>query len=178
MAQTYLILPSIYTIRIEIALMKPRVEVLSQKRLVGINVKMSLINNRTGELWSRFMAKSNEIENILSKDKISMQVYPQYYFDNFNPELEFVKWATVEVNSFKGIPNDLEPYTLNGGLYAVFEYKGPGYDKSIFQYIYTTWVPNSKYKLDNRPHFEVLGEKYKNNDPDSEEEIWIPIQLK
>ena len=64
------------------------------------------------------MAKSNEIGNILSKDKISMQVYPQYYFDNFNPELEFVKWATVEVNTFKGIPDDLESYTLNGGLYA------------------------------------------------------------
>jgi AraC family transcriptional regulator len=29
--------------------------------------------------------------------------------------------------------------------------------------------------LDDRPHFEVLGEKYKNNDPTSEKEIWIPI---
>jgi hypothetical protein len=24
----------------------------------------------------------------------------------------------------------------------------------------------------------LLGEKYKNNDPDSEEEIWIPIRKK
>jgi AraC family transcriptional regulator len=30
--------------------------------------------------------------------------------------------------------------------------------------------------LDQRPHVEVMGEKYKNNDPDSEEEIWIPIK--
>jgi AraC family transcriptional regulator len=72
----------------------------------------------------------------------------------------------------------MELFTLKGGLYAVFDYKGPSDDKSIFQYIYSTWVPKSKYKLDNRPHFEVLGEKYKNNDPESEEEIWIPIQLK
>ena len=28
------------------------------------------------------------------------------------------------------------------------------------------------------PHFEILGAQYKNNEPDSEEEIWIPIQLK
>jgi predicted transcriptional regulator YdeE len=33
-------------------------------------------------------------------------------------------------------------------------------------------------KIDNRPHFEVLGDKYKNNDPSSEEEIWIPIRKK
>lgn len=29
-----------------------------------------------------------------------------------------------------------------------------------------------------QPHFEVLGEKYKDNDPTSEEEIWIPIKAK
>ena len=45
-----------------------------------------------------------------------------------------------------------------------------------FQYIFGTWMPDSGYKWDNRPQFEILGEKYKNNDPSSEEEIWIPIK--
>jgi hypothetical protein len=31
--------------------------------------------------------------------------------------------------------------------------------------------------LDDRPHFEVLGSKYRNNDPESEEETWIPTKL-
>jgi AraC family transcriptional regulator len=70
----------------------------------------------------------------------------------------------------------MEPFRLEGGLYAVFDFKGSGNDKSIFQYIFGTWLPGSDYNLDNRPHFEVLGEKYKNNDPGSEEEIWIPIK--
>jgi len=39
-------------------------------------------------------------------------------------------------------------------------------------------LPNSDYELDNRPHFEILGKKYKNNSADSEEEIWIPVKLK
>jgi len=37
-------------------------------------------------------------------------------------------------------------------------------------------VPSSDYELDNRPQFEILGQKYKNNDPSSEEEIWIPVK--
>jgi len=49
---------------------------------------------------------------------------------------------------------------------------------SFFQKIYTVWLPASDYVLDNRPHFEVLGDKYKNNDPSSEEEVWIPIKPK
>jgi AraC family transcriptional regulator len=72
----------------------------------------------------------------------------------------------------------METYTLPGGLYAVFFYKGLNTDTSIFEYIHRTWLPNSNYLLDNRPHFEILGEKYKNADPNSEEEIWIPIKLK
>ncbi len=158
--------------------MHPRIEIVSQKKLVGIKLSMSLINDRTGELWSLFMPRINEIDNKISNDKISLQDYPTSYFEVFNPKLEFVKWAVVEVGDIMCLPDDMEQFTLMGGLYAVFDYKGPSDDKSIFQYIYSTWVPNSKYKLDNRPHFEVLGEKYKNKDPESEEEIWIPIQLK
>jgi AraC family transcriptional regulator len=69
-------------------------------------------------------------------------------------------------------------FTLAGGLYAVFDYKGSSNDYSIFQYIFGTWIPDSNYLLDDRPHFEVLGEKYRNADPNSEEEISIPIRLK
>jgi AraC family transcriptional regulator len=65
---------------------------------------------------------------------------------------------------------------LPSGLYAVFDYKGSSNDQSIFLYIFGSWLPNSGYNLDDRPHFEVLGNKYKNNDPTSEEEIWIPIK--
>jgi AraC family transcriptional regulator len=73
----------------------------------------------------------------------------------------------------------METYILANGLYAVFQYKGLSSGSAAFyQYIYSDWIPNSEYQIDNRPHFEVLGEKYKNNDPTSEEEVWIPIKVK
>lgn len=158
--------------------MQARIETLKQKFLVGKRMTMSLTNNRTGELWKSFMPYRGEIRNNLTGDLISMQVYKPTYFTDFNPENEFVKWAAIEVVNFQNLPSDLETYTLPGGLYAVFDYKGPGNDSGIFQYIFGTWLPDSDYLLDDRPHFEVLGEKYKNNDPDSEEEIWIPIRQK
>jgi AraC family transcriptional regulator len=58
-------------------------------------------------------------------------------------------------------------------------HKGAASDgPKTFQYIFGTWLPDSEYLIDNRPHFEILGEKYKNEDPTSEEEIWIPIKPK
>jgi AraC family transcriptional regulator len=139
---------------------------------------MSLVNNKTGELWKSFAPRRKEITNNLSHDLISMAVYKPSYFARFNPANEFEKWAAVEVSGFENVPEEMETFTLPGGLYAVFDYKGSSSDPSIFQYIFGTWLPNSMYTLDNRPHFEVLGAKYKNNDPTSEEEIWIPIKLK
>jgi len=158
--------------------MQPRIETLKAKRLVGKRLTMSLTNNKTGELWKSFMPKRREITNNLTNDLISMQVYKPNHFAEFSPTNEFVKWATVEVVDFDNVPSDLETFTLTGGLYAIFDYKGSSADSSVFQYIFGTWLPNSDYLLDDRPHFEVLGEKYKNADPNSEEEIWIPIRQK
>ncbi len=139
---------------------------------------MSLTNNQTGLLWGQFAPRIKEIQHRSSEDKISMQIYPQLYYEQFNPSNEFEKWATVEANDFENIPNGMKTFILKEGLYAIFDYKGSSADNSIFQYIFSEWIPNSKYVVDDRPHFEVLGSKYKNNDPNSEEEIWIPVKEK
>ena len=156
-------------------MMNPRIEKLQEKKLIGVNMKMSVIDNKTGQLWGKFGPRIKEIKNRVNQDKISMQIYDATYFHEFNPKNEFEKWATVEVENFDNIPDGMKTFTLERGLYAVFDYKGSSSDNSIFQYIFGKWLPNSPYQIDDRPHFEVLGEKYKNYDPNSEEEIWIPI---
>jgi len=158
--------------------MEPRIVNLKEKKLVGKKVTMSIADNKVKELWSGFIPRRKEITNNLTNDFISLSVYNPSYFLDFKPTNEFEKWAAVEVSDFTNVPNGLEKLTLTEGLYAVFEYKGSSSDISIFQYIFGVWLPKSEYLLDNRPHFEVLGEKYKNDDPNSEEEIWIPLKLK
>lgn len=158
--------------------MKPRIDTVSEKKLVGLRLIMSIVDNKTGELWKGFIPRRKEITNNLTTDLISISIYKPTYFAHFNPTNEFEKWAAVEVADFDNVPDDLETFVLPGGLYAVFDYKGLSTDNSIFRYIFGTWLPNSDYSLDDRPHFEVLGQKYRNNDPESEEEIWIPIKSK
>ncbi len=143
-----------------------------------MRLTMSLANNQTHVLWKAFRSKANTVKNRVSDDFISMQVYSPSYFEVFKPASPFEKWASVEVDHLNQIPEDMEGFELEAGLYAVFHYKGSSSDPSIYQYIFAQWLPKSIYELDNRPHFEVLGDKYKNNDPNSEEHIWIPIKEK
>lgn len=157
--------------------MQPGIVNAAEKKLVGKRLKMSLVNNKTFDLWRSFMPERMKIHNRLSPDFISIRVYEEpLQLENINQQFE--KWAAVEVSDFSKVPDGMETFTLPAGLYAVFDYKGLNTDNSVFIYIFKEWLPNSNYVLDERPHFEVLGEKYKNNDPDSEEEIWVPIKPK
>lgn len=156
-------------------MLQPRIIELQPKTLAGKQQRMNLVHNQTGLLWQRFMQQRTQltaVDNLL----YSLQLYPADYFRAFNPTNEFIKWALAEVNDAINLPEGVESFHLQGGLYAVFDHKGSGTE--IFQRIFTEWLPQSGYMLDNRPHFEVLGEKYKNNSADSEEEIWIPVKRK
>jgi AraC family transcriptional regulator len=157
-----------------------RLEILPEKKLVGKQMKMSLSDNKTGLLWKSFMQRRKEIRNNITSALYSLQVYDHSIdFASFNQDTVFEKWAAVEVADFDNIPPDMETFLLTGGLYAVFIHKGAASTgPKTFRYIFESWLPNSGYLPDRRPHFELLGEKYKNEDPDSEEEVWIPVKRK
>ncbi|TGK20407.1 GyrI-like domain-containing protein [Leptospira stimsonii] len=159
--------------------MQFRIETLAEKKLIGMRVHLSLSENKTQELWKNFMVRKSEIRNRIGAEFYSMQIYEDSYFKNFDPAKRFEKWASVEVSDFDSVPVEMETTILPEGLYAVFFYKGSSKDgPKVFQYIFGTWFPDSDFVLDQRPHFELLGEKYRNDDPNSEEEIWIPIRQK
>ena len=157
--------------------MTPKIVTIPAKKLIGYSVEMSLLDNQTQTIWQLFMPRLKEIKNAVSADLFSLQNYPDDYFTNFTPETIFTKWAAVEVKNFENIPDGFEKLEIPGGKYAVFLHKG---NTEMFaktaQYIYTEWLPNSGFQLDNKPHFEVLGDNYLGHEnPESEEEVWIPI---
>lgn len=155
---------------------QPIIKDLKPKILIGMSVEMSLIDDKTGQLFRTFQPRRGEVINKKNEHTFDLRVYTQGYFRGFNPSNLFTKWVLVEVNDIGTVPEGMKNFELRGGKYAVFHYKGLNTDNRIFQYIFAEWLPNSKYELDDRPHFEVLTEKTKLNDPNSEEEIWIPIK--
>lgn len=159
--------------------MTPRIEQLPEKKLVGKCINMSYSDNKTAQLWRGFMPRRKEIVHPVGTDLYSLELYPSGYFDRFDPNATFEKWAAVEVSTLENIPDGMETLIAPAGQYAVFLHKGPASDgPKTYQYIFQTWLPNSDFTLDDRPHFAIMGEKYKHNSPDSEEEIWIPVHPK
>jgi AraC family transcriptional regulator len=159
--------------------MHPRIEILTEKKLVGKQLIMSFADNKTTTLWQSFMPLRKSVSNSVGLDLYSVEIYPPRFFDIFDPHAAFEKWAAIEVSGFENIPSEMKELTLTSGLYAVFLHKGPASEgPRTYDYIFTTWLASAPFVLDNRPHLAVMGENYKNNDPSSEEDLWIPIKSK
>ncbi len=135
-----------------------RIETYPETSVIGMSCKMSLINNLTSTVWQSFMKERSLVKNRVSDEFLSIQIYPLGYFEKFNPETVFTKWAGVAVSEETDVPHDMQAYRIPKGLYAVFNYKGLSSDAHhAFRFIFEEWVPQSGYIVDARPHFEVIG---------------------
>lgn len=143
--------------------------------LCGASEAMSLQTFTPWTLWPRVMPRLAQIRNRTSQDLISLRNFNGIPVLGPQAKPDFTYWGGVEVlEANKGF----EHLEIPAGTYAVFHYKGLSSDSTIWRYIYSQWLPNSEWELDERPHFERLGSKYKNDDPTSEEDIYIPIRPK
>jgi len=157
--------------------MQPEIVSLTSKLLVGLKTEMSFSENKTAALWQTFMPKKHLV-SAKSDELFSVEIYPDLnFFKTFDPTKTFEKWAAVEVDSEENLAEDFEVLKISEGLFAKFNYQGKASEAATFySKIFAEWLPNSKYRLSNRPHFAVMGEKYKGEEATSEEEIFIPIE--
>ncbi|WP_299100011.1 GyrI-like domain-containing protein [uncultured Winogradskyella sp.] len=153
--------------------MTPKIISISEKKLIG--KKSTMRHGEYGKiiaLWKQFMPRKNEIKALINTELIAIQVY-----SNFNAmDKPFEIRACAEVSNFENIPTEMETFTIPSGDYAIFLHKGINASET-YQKIMTEWLPSSGYKIDNRPHFQVMGAKYINGSPDSEEDFYVPVKL-
>jgi len=158
--------------------MKAKIVDIEGKLLVGLKIKTNLMEDKAGDLWREFVSRTKEIQNIKGNGYYSLQFYNKNFPKNFNNKTNFDKWAALEVGEIDELPEGMQRVEIEKGKYAIFTYKGKSQGIStLMEYIYGPWLQESEFQIDNRAHFEYMGENYLGpNDPESEEEVWIPIK--
>ena len=148
------------------------------KFLVGMSATMSISTDTTSSLWQRFMPRRKEIKNSIGSALYSVQNFSESgSFESFTPATVFEKWAAVEVPGADAVPEAMQLFVLHGGDYAVFEHRGvPSEFPKTLRYIFSQWLPQSDWQLDEREHFELLQPGWRADDPEAREEVWIPVK--
>ena len=156
-----------------------RMEELPSLQLAAKGITMTMAENRTVELWQSAKPIMMRMQG-RRPGFISMEVFPEgINFENFTPRTPFQKWAAVQLDEGAAVPEGLEAYSLQGGLYAVFRFRGlPAQVAALMQHIFLEWIPASEYEVDDREQLAFMPEDYRPDDPDAEEEFFIPVRRK
>lgn len=160
--------------------MEPVLKTLPEILVIGmsgrfISVRSPEKNNMMviPKLWQSYMPRRHEIKNTKSYADMGI-CFP--VSDKSHPE-ECGYIAGAEVTSLDEIPEGMTGLSVPASEYAVFTHKGVlDTIEHTMNYIYGSWLPKSGRKLKMAPDIEMYGPKFKLNHPDSELEIYIPIE--
>ncbi|HCD53064.1 MAG TPA: GyrI-like domain-containing protein [Balneolaceae bacterium] len=159
----------------------PQIEIRQSTkiRLAGLSITSSLASRDLKDLWMKFRRLQKDFQDPKSHDSYSVSIY-RNGFDPaaFTPNTIFKQWAATKVDQDFLIPDGLSELIIPTGTYAVFMYKGTAADyPKTARLFHTHWLPENGFITDDRPNFEILGPDYLGPmNPDSEEQIWIPIK--
>ncbi len=159
----------------------PKVVELPDLKAAGMRGQTTLRNNVVPQLWGRFMSVVDQVPHQKPGGMglgICEASGENYSLSVMNDDALFTEVVGVEVDSFDGLPDLFVPKTVKGGRYAVFTHRGSlAMLRKTFDYIWGTWVFNTKEVLDEREDFESYDERFLGFDhPDSEMDIYIPIK--
>lgn len=122
-------------------------------------------------LWDRFIPQMKT-----AKNRVTNFSYGVCDAAPSGIEGEFEYSTCVEVSDPKQIPSAWKVKEISG-RYLVFTHRGPisQFTKTV-DYLWGTWLPNSKYQLRKAPDLEFYDERFTGEAKTSEVEIWIPIE--
>lgn len=160
--------------------MEPVFKTLPEIKMIGvagrfISVRSPEKNNMVviPKLWQSYMPRRHEIKN--AKSSVDLGVcFPMS--EKSHPE-ECGYIAGAEVTSLDEIPEGMTGFTIPSSEYVVFTHKGVlDTIEHTMNYIYGSWLPKSGRKLKMAPDIEMYDQRFKLNHPDSELDIYIPIE--
>jgi AraC family transcriptional regulator len=123
-------------------------------------------------LWQRFIVRAREIP-----DAVPGVHYGVGVDDRRDGEPGFLYTAGAGVASVGELPVGMNAVTVPAGRYAVFTHRGPvtHLAKTIVA-VWNHWLPKSGHKARSAPDFERYDARFKMNSPDSEVDLYVPVE--
>lgn len=159
----------------------PAIVELPDIKAAGLRGSTTLNDNVLPGLWAAFMEICHQVPHQLPGGRgfgICEACDDGNTLYTMNGDVLFSEVASVEVDSFDGLPAPFIPKIIKGGRYAVFTHTGSlSLLQDSFSYIWGTWFFVTDEKVDMREDFELYDERYLGYDnPESKIDIYIPIR--
>lgn len=154
--------------------MEPRIAHRSAFNVVGMAEHFTpATSSRIPELWTRFVARLDEIPFRHGTDTYGLCVDAD---PAGGEEAGFTYVAGVEVARIDAIPDGMMALTVPAGRYAVFTHRGHiSRLPDTVKQIWGRWLPASPYRHVRRPDFEHYDARWDPQTGLGEIDVWVPI---
>jgi len=150
--------------------MEPRIVSKRAFTVAGLKYHGKNENGEVKEMWQSMGPRWGEFRNVADQE-IAYGV-----MDNVDIESgTFAYTAGVSVHEGAVVPAGMSTVRVPEQTYAVFAATLPTL-MDAFHRAYEQWLPASDYRRACGPEFERYGEAFDPGNPESEMEIWIPIE--
>jgi|GEM_PF-2482135 len=159
----------------------PEIVRLPALKMIGFPCQVNLPIDRNVEnpedSWELLEKSLDKISNIIPNKYYGVNLYPK----NFGPVNDvFHHVASVSVEKYDSIPQDMIAFELPANDYVVYNYSGVVDSNTMtqmFMNIYGKWILNTPYPLAGEYDFSFTDHTYDPDDPKSYLSIYIPVKV-
>ncbi|HSJ57202.1 MAG TPA: GyrI-like domain-containing protein [Anaerolineae bacterium] len=150
--------------------MNPRIVSKRAFTVAGLKYQGKNENNEIPALWQALGPRMGEFRSVVDQEAAYGVI------DLPDQESDAIDYmAGVAVGEEAPVPQGMTFVRIPEQTYAVFRTTLPTL-MDTFHRAYDEWLPASGYKRAPGPEFERYGETFDPENPESEMEIWIPIE--
>ena len=157
-------------------LMEPRIVKRPAMKMAAISSTFSIESRREIPLlWEKFLAQLPKIQHKISDETFG--ICEDAPGKNAADGCWFLYSVAVEVSQEDTLPAGFEWKSIPAGDYLVFTHRGPfSALPATVDKMWAEWLPQSKHKRREAPDFELYDHRFKAEAPDSEVELYVPIE--
>ena len=174
-AKTKLVAEDVKHIANNISL-SPEIVFQEELKLAGIRGATTLSDNQLPHLWGQLRQLQKEVVDGRCIGYGVCETQQAIYTKD--GDVSFSVMVGSPMSCYHHLSPLLIEKTLSAGKYAVFTHRGTFANLiKTYQYIFGTWLSQTKEELDNREDFEVYEQKIVSfDDPNNEVKIFIPVK--
>jgi AraC family transcriptional regulator len=150
--------------------MDPRIVSKRAFTVAGLKYQGKNENNEIPALWQALGPRMGEFRNVADREAAYGVMEDM---DEESGTFDYV--AGISIQEGADVPHGMSTVRIPEQTYAVFYTTLPNL-MDAFHRAYDQWLPASGYQRAPGPEFERYGEAFDPEYPESEMEIWIPIE--
>lgn len=148
--------------------MEPKIVTKPAFTVVGMEYVGMNKHNEIKGMWGEFVPRIGEIK------------HPDYSWGTYGicrgEANEEIPWylAGVEVTRVEEVPDGMVVWEIPQQTYAVFPCTLPTLHEA-YRFAFEDWLPDSSYQRVDGPDFELYGEEFEPDDPESRMYVYVPV---